>query len=110
MKNGKVIAVKRKFDEEFKKHLVSEYESGKFRVLELSRLHGISFQNLYKWIYRYSSFNKPNTQIVEMKDSSSVKVKALENRLKELEQIVGRKQIRIDYLEKLIEFTKDHYG
>ncbi len=44
MKNGKEIRSRRTFSEDFKKFLVSEYESGKFSVLELSRLHDVPFQ------------------------------------------------------------------
>jgi len=109
MNKGKKITKKRKFSEEFKKFLVSEYESGKFPVLELSKLHGVSFQLIYRWIYKYSSFNKPNTVIVELKESSMRKLKAYEKRIKELEQIVGQKQLKIDYLEKIIDLSNEHY-
>jgi hypothetical protein len=34
-------------------------------------------------------------------------LKALEQRVKELEQIVGKKQIEIDYLEKMIDVAKE---
>lgn len=48
--------------------------------------------------------------MVEDKDSSGTKVKALEARIKELEGVVGRKQISIDYLEKLIELAEAELG
>jgi transposase-like protein len=91
----------------FKKQLVKEFESGKFSVLELSRLHGIHFQSIYNWIYKYSNTNNQGYRIVEMKDSSKKKVKDLEQKVKDLEQIVGKKQIMIDYLEKMMEIAKD---
>jgi len=109
MKNGKRIKASRTFSVEFKKHLVKEYESGKFTVLELSKLHNVSYQSIYRWIYKYSAFNQSNTVIVEMKESSTRKLKAYEKRIKELEQMVGQKQIKIDYLEKIIDLSNDHY-
>ena len=42
-----------------------------------------------------------------MNDSSSQKMKELEARVKELESVVGRKQIMIDYLEKMMEIAKE---
>jgi hypothetical protein len=42
-----------------------------------------------------------------MKDRSSKKLKDLEQRIKELERMVGQKQITIDYLEKMIDIAKD---
>ena len=110
MKNGQKIRRRRKFSEDLKKFIVSEYESGKFSVLELSRLHSISFQLIYRWIYKYSLFNKQNTVIMELKDSSEKKLKAYEQRIKALEQIVGQKQLKIDYLEKIIELSAEHFG
>jgi predicted RNase H-like nuclease (RuvC/YqgF family) len=41
-----------------------------------------------------------------MKDSSTNKLKALEQRIKELERTIGQKQIQIDYLEKMIDIAK----
>ena len=46
-------------------------------------------------------------RVVEMKDSSSKKVKDLERRIRELEAMLGRKQIEIDYLETMMEVAKE---
>jgi len=45
-----------------------------------------------------------------MKKSSTSKIKDLEKRIKELEQAVGKKQIKIEYLEKMIEIGKEEYN
>lgn len=105
--NLKKIRKTRRYAEEYKKQLVSEFESGKFSVLELSRLHGMPFQTIYKWIYKYSHFNKHGYRVIEMKDSSQQKIKELEQKIKMLERTVGQKQIMIDYLEKMMEIAKD---
>ncbi|WP_224491652.1 transposase [Robertkochia flava] len=101
------IRKSRHYSEDFKKQLVSEFESGKFSVLELSRLHGMPFQTIYKWIYKYSHFNKHGYRVIEMKDSSQQKIKELEQKIKMLERTVGQKQILIDYLEKMMEIAKE---
>lgn len=41
-----------------------------------------------------------------MKNSSQDKVKELEKRIKDLEATVGRKQIQVDYLEKIVDLAK----
>ncbi len=104
--NIKLIRKQRRFSEEFKKSIVNDFESGKFSVPQLERLHNISNPQIYKWIYKYSRSNERGQRIVEMKDSSTQKLKALEQRIKELEQTVGKKQIQIDYLEKMIDIAK----
>lgn len=106
---GKKLKKIRVFSEEFKKSRVKEYEKGSFTVNEISRLYGISFQTVYTWIYKYSTYNKKGLRIVEMEASSKTKVKELHDRIKELERIIGQKQLNIDYLEKLIEIAKDDY-
>jgi transposase len=105
--NVKLISKQRKYSEEFKKSIVRDFESGKFSVPQLERLHNIGNPSIYKWIYKYSKSNEKGQRIVEMKDSSTQKLKALEQKIKELERTVGQKQIQIDYLEKMIDIAKD---
>jgi len=107
IKQGKKLRKRRVFSEEFKKARVKEYENGEYSVLEVSRLYGISFQTIYIWIYRYSLYNKKGLILVEMKTSSTQKVKELKDKIKELERVVGQKQLNIDYLEKMLEIAKD---
>lgn len=108
--NVKLISKHLKYSEAFKKSIVTEFESGKFSVLQLERLHKISGRSIYNWIYKYSRSSEPGQRIVEMKDSSTQKLKALEQKVKELEQAVGQKQIMIDYLEKMMEIAKEEHN
>lgn len=100
----------RYFSEEFKLARVKEYESGEFTVLELSKLYSIREPVIYRWIYKFSKFNKKQVVVVESKNSSTKKLKDYEKRIQELERIVGQKQIKLDYLEKLIEIAGDDLG
>lgn len=104
------LQVKRLFSEDFKKSVISDYESGKFSVRELASLYAVHSTLIYRWIYRYSTYQKRNIKVVEMSDSSSQKVKELQKRIAELERIVGQKQLNIDYLEKMIELAKAELG
>ena len=110
LKTGKRIRRRRNFSEDFKLKIVKEYESGEFSVVEMTKIYDISYQTIYNWIYKYSKYNKQSIQVVEMKDSQAHKMKQMEARIKELEQAVGQKQMNIDYLEKMIDLAKEHYG
>ncbi len=101
------IQKRRRFAEDFKKKIVKDFENGSYSVLELSKLHHIGFQTIYGWIYKYSNTSKKGYRVVEMTESSENKVKSLKQRIKELESIVGRKQIKIDFLEKMIDLAKE---
>lgn len=105
--NLKTLKKGRIYSEEFKREIVRIFESGEFSVLQLEKLYGVKNPTIYKWIYKYSTFNEKGARIVEMKSSQSEKLKALENRIKELESAVGRKQIKIDYLEKMIDLAEE---
>ena len=105
--NVKKLRKRRVFTDEFKQSLVKEFDTGQFSVNELSRLHGIASSAIYRWIYKFSTFNQKGYRIIEMKESSNKKLKDLEQKVKNLEQIVGKKQIMIDYLEKMMEIAKD---
>lgn len=104
------IRKNKRYSECFKRSIVKEFESGSFSVLQLSKLHGVDFQSIYSWIYKYSINNERSVRIVEMKDSSSQKLKELESKVRELERAVGQKQLYIDYMEKMIEIAKDDLG
>lgn len=100
--NLKEIRKNRCYSEDFKKELVRLFESGKYSVVQLEKLYGVGNPTIYNWIYKFSSFNKKGIRVVEMKQSSSLRLKELTEKVKGLEQVVGQKQIKIDYLEQLI--------
>ena len=52
---------------------------------------------------------KQHKQIVEPK-SDTKKIKALQDRIKELEQAVGQKQLMIDFKDKMIELAEQRYN
>jgi transposase-like protein len=104
--NKKQIQKKRRYSEAFKKTIISAFESGKYSIGQIERLYGVSGQSVYNWIYKYSTFNQSGMRVVELKKSDMNKVKMLEQRVKELEQMVGQKQVKIEYLEKMIDLAK----
>ena len=104
--NVRLLQKNRRYSEEFKKQIVADFESGKYSVPQLEKLHSISNSLIYGWIYKFSTFNEQGYRVVEMKDSSAKKMKDLEVRNKELEAALGRKQIQLEYLEKMIELAK----
>ena len=99
----------RTFGVKFKKDIVRKIERNQFSVSEVSSLYDVSTTSVYNWVYKYSIlYQKGYRQIIEPM-SSSKKIKDLQSRIKDLEQIVGQKQIKLDYLEKLIEISEKDY-
>lgn len=109
-KTGKKLRSRKVYSESFKKARVKEYERGEYTVLQISRLFQLSDVTVYNWIYRYSTYNRKGYKIVEMQESSQDKVKQLEKRIKELEQVLGQKQLKLEYWEVVSRLAKEEYG
>ena len=105
--NLRKIKKSRVYSDEFKQEIVNLFESGTHSVCQLEKLYGLSNSMIYRWIYKFSTFNEKGIRVVEMKESNTQKLKDLEQKIKSLEQIVGQKQIQIEYLEKMIDIAKD---
>lgn len=110
LKTGKRLNPRRYFSEDFKRKVVESYERGEMSVLQLSRSYKIHPSLVYDWIYKFSNYNAKQVQVVEMKDSQTNRIKELEDQIKQLEQTVGQKQMKIDFLEKLIELANETYS
>lgn len=102
--------VKRVFSVELKLDLIKKIERGDLRVIDVSRTYGVSKTAIYKWLRKYSDLYKKETRVVVENKSISKKNKELKEQIKELQQAVGQKQMRIDYLEKVVEFASDRTG
>ncbi|MBU2651102.1 MAG: transposase [Bacteroidetes bacterium] len=100
----------RTFSESIRKEVVRKIENNLLTVREVSIDYQVSRTSVYNWVYKYSSlYKKGHRQIIEPM-SSSKQIKVLKDKIKELEQIVGQKQIELDFLNKLIEIAEEDLG
>jgi transposase-like protein len=100
----------RYFSEDFKKGKVRELEKNIASVPDICKTYSVSRTSVYRWIYKYSAMVKKQIkQVVEAK-SDTQKIKALEERIKELERIVGQKQLLLEFKDKMIEIAETTYG
>jgi transposase len=100
----------RYFSEEIKKKNVRDLERNLTSIAAICKNYQVSRTTVYKWIYKYSSMVKrQHKQVVEPK-SDTQKIKFLEERIKELERIVGQKQLLLEFKDKMIEIAESTYG
>jgi transposase-like protein len=97
------------YSEEFRKKIVLDIEKGRCSVLMASREYDIPHQTIYNWLYRYSRYLHKNKVLVVEEKSEQYRRKELEQRIKDLEAALGRKQMEIDLLNKLIEVANQEY-
>lgn len=99
----------RYFSVDFKKKRIQELENNLVSISDICKVHKVSRTSVYKWLYKYSNMAKrQERQVVEAK-SDTKKINYLEERIKELERIVGQKQLLIDFQDKMIEIAEDTY-
>jgi transposase len=87
----------RRFNNEFKKHLVEQALSGSMNISELSRKHEICRTLIYKWQKEYERGeldNQPNNPQF-----------AAELKVKELESLVGRLVMENEVLKKALRLS-----
>ena len=100
----------RYFSEDIKRKIVRDLEKNLIRISEVCHTYQVSRTSVNRWIYKYSAMaKKQHKQIVEPK-SDTKKIKALQERIKELEQAVGQKQLMIDFKDKMIELAEQRYN
>lgn len=107
MKTKTNIRRRRRFTDEFKKARVKDFEKGKLSVLEISREYEITRVVIYRWIHKYSIYHQNSYQIVVEEKSLSKKNQTLRKRIEELEAMVGRKQMEVEYLQKVIDISSE---
>ena len=102
--------LRRRFSESIKQEAVGRIDRGEQSIASVSRELDVSTSAIYKWLAKYSvTYRKQHRMVVE-KDSQENRIKRLETRIEELQAALGRKQLRVDYLEKLIEISEEEEG
>jgi transposase-like protein len=101
----KSLLQRRMFSEEIKKQVVKDVEAGKCSINEACNELGINNSTVYKWLNKYSRYLQRNKILVVENKSEAYRTKELEKRLLDLEATIGRKQMEIDFLSKIIELA-----
>ena len=110
VKIKKAKRVRRVFSAALKKKIVKDIEEGKVGTSSVSREYEVSLSSIYRWLNQYSRHLHKGEVIVVQMQSEAYKTKELEQRVKELEAALGRKQLEIDFLNKLLDVGKEELG
>lgn len=101
--------LRRTFSENFKKKKVRELETGQTKVSDLCRQYEVSGTSVRRWLAKFGAMkNKPERLIVESQ-SDTAQLLELKRKVAELEQIIGQKQLLIDFKDKMIQLAEEYY-
>ncbi len=99
---------RQKYSEAFKKDKVKLLESGEVRLVDLVKMYGMSYPTLYKWKKKYGTLPACDTIVLE-KDSEYKKNKELRKKISQMEGLLGRQQMELDYYKQVIKQAADHF-
>lgn len=103
------IRVRRSFSAEFRRKKVEEIECKISSVSEISREYQVTRTAVYKWIKQYSSSMKKKERLIVEEESDTRKLAILQQRIAELERLLGQKQIQLEFMEKVIDIAEETY-
>ncbi|MEO6168111.1 MAG: transposase [Chitinophagales bacterium] len=104
------IRQRRVFSEAFKKSRVKELVEKRITVKQIQRMYEVSSTSVYKWLYQYSPHHDQKTTLVVQMESEAERNKYLLQQVADLERVVGRKQMEIDFLNKMFEIGSEELG
>ena len=100
----------RTFSEAFKREKVKDLVEKRISIKQLCSLYAVSRSAVYKWLYAYSPHHEQKTNLVVQMESEAHKTQMLQQRVAELERVVGQKQLELDFLNKLFEIGSQELG
>lgn len=101
---------RRNFSDSFKIKKVRELESGESKVSEICKQYEVSSTNVYRWLNKFGTMKNKKERLIIETNSDTKQLLELKKKVAELEQIIGQKQIIIDFKDKMIDLAEESYG
>lgn len=99
----------RTFSEELKQKLVREIEQKKSSIAQICREYEVRENTVSKWLKKYGMDKKKKVRTIVELESDTIKILAYQKKIAELEQLVGQKQVLIEFQNKMIELAEQEY-
>ena len=89
--------------------MVKDIENGKCSVTQASKELCVSITSIYRWIGRYSRYLQNNKRLVVEDKSEAYQSEQLRKKILELEAALGRKQMELDLVNKVLDLASEEY-
>ena len=100
----------RHFSDSFKIQKVRELEIGKTKVSELCKQYEVSATNVYRWLNKFGTMKDKKERLIVETDSDTRQLIELKEKVAGLEQVIGQKQVLLDFKDKMIDLAEEAYG
>ena len=102
-------AISYRYSMAFKQKVITEIESGKYSLRQVSKIYNVSDVSLYKWLRRFGKNHLIGKIVrVEMKGEADL-IKQLEAEKKALESALAQAHLKIITLESTMEVAEERY-
>ena len=101
---------RRIFSEEFKQKKVREIDQKITTIAEVSREYEVRASNVSKWLTQYSPNRMKSVRTIVESESDTRKLFDMQQKIAELERVIGQKQLLIDFQAKMMELAEQEYG
>ena len=100
--------IKYRYSMAFKQKVISEIESGKYRLQQASKIYNVSDVSLYNWLRAFGKNHLIGKTVrIEMKNETD-RLKQLEKEKEALESALAQAHLKIITLESLLEVAEEH--
>lgn len=79
-------------------------------IQQCCKFYGMYPTTLYRWLTQYSNAYEKESKMVVQLDSEAAKTLALQERVVELEHVVGQKQLEVEYLNWMLALLSEELG
>ena len=102
--------VTRRYSEGFKLKILAELATGNYSKKQLGTIYGINRTTINEWIKKYDRKDLMNTRIIVETNDEITRIKALQNEIKQLKEVLIRKDLEKLVLDSYLEVVAEKYG
>lgn len=99
----------RTFSTALKQKLVREIEHKKSTIAQIGRQYEVRENTVSKWLKTYGMDKTPKVRTIVELESDTVKMLNYQKKIAELEQLLGQKQVVIEFQNKMIDLAEEEY-
>jgi transposase-like protein len=100
----------KKYSEGFKLKILAELSTGKYSKQQLGAIYGVNRTTINGWIRQYDRKDLMNTRVIVETQDEMTRIKALQQEVKQLKELLVRKDIDRLVLDSYLEVAAQKLG